>query len=202
MRCVKPAAFVDDVLQVEHIEVENQKEDIDLMVGEDIKKLLEECTVQEKMKFYANVRKFYVIACDYAKSKLPLSDEALLHSEVLDVNRKEESSFASVKFFVERFPCLLQGDPPCSVDVLEEEFCLYRIDHDFPDEIMECDRIDKQCYLIGQLKDSNGVLKYRNLAQVMKGVLSVPHSNTDCERVISLIVRIPLTLDQILGTRH
>lgn len=58
------------------------------MVGDDVKKLLEECTVHEKMKFNGNVRKFYVKACDYAKSKLPLSDKVLLHSEVLDVKRE------------------------------------------------------------------------------------------------------------------
>lgn len=74
-----------------------------------------------------------------------------------------------------------------SVDVLEEEFRLHQIDHDFPDEIMECDRTAKQWYLIGQLKDNNGVLKYRNLAQVMKGVLVIPHRNADCERVFSLV---------------
>ena len=127
------------------------------------------------------MRGFFTKACDYAKSKLPLSDEVLIHSEVIDINRKETASFASVKYFVDRFPCLLQGDPPCSLDILEEEFCSYQIDHDIPDEIKECDRADRQWYLIGQLKDDNGALKYSNLAQVMKGVLVIPHSNADCE---------------------
>ena len=186
LRFVKPVAITEDLLQVEYSRRENHQEDTELMVGEEVKKVLEECSGEDKAQLYVHVRGFFTKACDYAKSKLPLSDEVLIHSEVIDINRKETASFASVKYFVDRFPCLLQGDPPCSLDILEQEFCSYQIDHDIPDEIKECDRADRQWYLIGQLKDDNGALKYSNLAQVMKGVLVIPHSNADCERFFSL----------------
>ena len=159
LRFVKPVAIVDDLLQVEYSQRENQKEDTDLMVGEEAKKVLEECSGEERAQFYVHVRGFFTKACDYVNSKLPLSDDVHIHSEVMDFNRKETASFASVKYFVARFPCLLQGDPPCSIDIVEEEFCSYQIDHDIPDEIKECDRADRQWNLIGQLKDDHGALK-------------------------------------------
>jgi hypothetical protein len=37
------------------------------------------------------------------------------------------------------------------------------------------------------MKDGGGVSKYSNLACVMMGILSIPHSNAQCERVFSSV---------------
>ena len=48
LRFVKPVAITEDLLQVEYSRRENQKEDTELMVGEEVKKVLEECSGEEK----------------------------------------------------------------------------------------------------------------------------------------------------------
>ena len=41
--------------------------------------------------------------------------------------------------------------------------------------------------MIGQVQDTLGHYNYRHLARIMSGVLAIPHSNADCERVFSLV---------------
>ena len=69
------------------------------------------------------------------------------------------------------------------MDKLEQQFLAYQIATDIP----PAERIDIQWHLISQQKDSKDQLKFDALARVMSVILTIPHSNADCERVFSLV---------------
>ena len=49
------------------------------------------------------------------------------------------------------------------------------------------ERIDRLWGRVANIKDEDGNLKYCRLAGIMMGLLAVPHSNADSERVFSLV---------------
>jgi hypothetical protein len=49
--------------------------------------------------------------------------------------------------------------------------------------------MDMNWVMIGKMKDGGGVLKYSNLARVMLAILTIPHSNAQCERVFSTVTQ-------------
>jgi hypothetical protein len=72
------------------------------------------------------------------------------------------------------------------VDELENEFNLYQV-CDFPDSVVKCADMDVQWHLISKMKNAEGVLKFASLAKVMQGILTIPHSNAECERIFSIV---------------
>ena len=47
--------------------------------------------------------------------------------------------------------------------------------------------MDVQWMKIREIKDAVGVHCFKNLAKVMLGILSIPHSNAACERIFSCV---------------
>ena len=172
---------------IEHQERKNQKAREHLLIGRDTRsylKEMKECgmmTATERTEFYSGVRMYFVKAVDYLLLKFPLKDGLLSHAQVADVNERENASFESVEYFICRFPSLLgDSNEPDSkkVDQVEIEFQKYLVDS----EIDESDaRID--------VKWSKMERKYPLLSKVMLGILSIPHSNADSERVFSAVTR-------------
>ena len=196
LRFVKPAVVVSEPLTtVKFMDRKNQKSDEDLMTGKAAKDYLKascqstEETDQPSLSqtdisaFYSAVRSFYEKACDYILKTWPLHDELLQHAEVLDLHMRQHKKFASLKYFVERFPCLLRED---KMDQLEIEFAHYQVD-----PLCTVDtslRIDQQWDEIAKVHDpSTGGMKFTTLVNVMKGILVIPHSNASCERAFSLV---------------
>ena len=56
-----------------------------------------------------------------------------------------------------------------------------------PSEIVDEERVDVQWFKIGQIRNTDNVLKFPNLSSVMKGLCCLTHSNADTERVFSLV---------------
>jgi hypothetical protein len=50
-------------------------------------------------------------------------------------------------------------------------------------DIIEEDRIDKSWSMISQIKGFDGKPKFSELANLMLGILVIPHSNADSERI-------------------
>ena len=198
VRFVLPKAMIDiPLLEVKYSEKKNQKVDEDLVVGNKVKQYIATHTTgtaseaepqavildENDMKsFYLSIRLFYTTAADYVSQKLPLREELLQHAEVADVSVRIEKSFSDVNYFIKRFECLLPLPAESTFDdefnKLEEEFANFQV-ASLPSTIIQVERIDIQWKLLS--KD------YPYLANVMLGVLTIPHSNAACERIFSIV---------------
>ncbi|GBM73169.1 hypothetical protein AVEN_30054-1 [Araneus ventricosus] len=136
------------------------------------------------------------------KCKFPFESDIVLNAEVADINSIVDASFASVKVFA----CLLtlqRTNFDRAVDSLQNEFCAFQMD-DLPYETKEEKNIDIQWSKVGKLMGLDGKLKYEIISKVMIGILTIPHSNAECEWIFSLVTKIPTKFrsslsNQILG---
>lgn len=86
-------------------------------------------------------------------------------------------------YFLTRFPCLQPRG--CSKDTIIEEFNNYR-SHDAISQLQK-ETIDKTWVAISHVKDAAGVPLFSHLSKVMLGILIIPHSNSECERIFSCV---------------
>ena len=86
---------------------------------------------------------------------------------------------------IERFPALLKDKSDDQVDILQRQFQQYQVNK-IPEGILKTKRADTQWVLIGDLLDED-TKPYKELSEVMLGILSLFHSNADCERMFSQI---------------
>ncbi|XP_071507007.1 uncharacterized protein [Diadema antillarum] len=199
VRFLKPSSVSSVALvNVPFSDRNHQKNDEDLMIGNDAKLYIRE---QRRLKkstftlsesdiqgFFSAVRSYYVKACNYIFKTWPLDDELAKHAQVLDVKLHQEVGFDCVEFFIKKFPCLFSDGDSDIVDSLESEFAHYQADASIPTIATEIVRVDEQWHRISQLTDPcTGAKKYPNLSKVMKGILVIPHSNASCERAFSLV---------------
>ena len=116
----------------------------------------------------------------------PFNDELLLNAKIMDVAQSTEIKFSAVEYLVEWFNLLKKED----MGQLEQQFAEFQVNRSIDQHIDPESRIDTQWYKIGKIKDlTNKSCKYSLLAQVMKAVLSIFHSNADCERTFSLVTK-------------
>lgn len=189
---VKPSAIksATSIFKVDYHSKEKQKENCDLVIGSKTEELLCLLNDTEKDIFFDSVRKYFIKVCDYIIHKFPVNSDVLLHARVACLSSISDSSFKSVLFFTEKFPVLLninEKDKHSAIDELHSEFCSLQLED--ISTILNVERIDTQWGLVGQMKSSDGVLKYKNISSVMLGILTVPHSNSECERIFSMVTK-------------
>ena len=139
----------------------------------------------QRQMFFDSVREYFSKAASYIIENFPLQDELLGHAEVVDVSKRKESDFSSIRFFVNRFPCLLPTG--AKIMDLQMQFLRYQVDK-LPSGVVEADRIDVAWHLISQIKDlTTGLPMYGLLCRVMLAILVIPHSNADSERIFSCV---------------
>lgn len=175
------------VRDVKYNSLVNQKNDEDIVIGTSAVQLVTSLKPSQKVLFYNSVRKFFQLSCDYIVLKFPLENEILIHAEVADIKNIESASFTHVKFFVEKFPCMLVVKAGETVeeakDVLQGQFCALQVETDLPTNSSE--RMDVQWSTIGKIEGLYGCPKFDRLAFTMLSILVIPHSNAECERVFS-----------------
>lgn len=186
VRFVKPSAIKDDVFLTNYAERKNQKERDDLVVGSECRVYLAEMKSLEKMSssqrtdFFDGVRKYYTTALEYILEKFPTSDSLLENAEVVDIGKRKNMHFDKLRYFIERFPAMGVSTEGDGIDELEQEFLKYQVDTKDPDSNPD-GRMDTRWH---NLRD-----KYPKLASVALGILSIPHSNAESERVFSAVRR-------------
>jgi len=188
VRFVKPAAMVSNTVEEVNYKVPyNIKDNQDIVIGEDAQEFMrrkEEHHLRDKRieEFYTAVKLYYTTLVDYLKEKLPLKDQLLKHAEVADVNLRASTSSCSLRYFLEKYPCLLPA--ASSKDQVFEQFSLFQ-----SMDISTClkPRIDATWVAIGRLRDETGSFEYKELSEVMLGILTIPHSSAHCERVFSTV---------------
>ena len=120
------------------------------------------------------------------KTKFPFHSDVLKHAKVTDIKIRAVSGpdgaqTSDLEFFLERFPCLIPAG--VSKQTVLEKFAEYQSDNltqIISDPQFEETRNDVLWVSIGKLKDAVGVVLFQNLARVMLGILTIPHSNASC----------------------
>lgn len=192
MSCfVKPSAFNGkEVRYVDYKDKKNQKDDVDICVGNSTLDILESSVEGEDLiTFYSSVREYYVRACNYIISNFPLEHEVLKHAEVGDVSKRASATFSSIRFFIKKFKVLVlvEDGESCdrAIDMLECEFNSYCVE-DFPPDFLLQTSVE-QWFSMANFVDSLGKKKFRKLSYFMLGLLTIPHSNCECERIFSQV---------------
>ncbi|XP_064598600.1 uncharacterized protein LOC135464942 [Liolophura sinensis] len=167
-----------------------QKSREDIVIGQNARCYMEQCkeqglmTPKDRSLFFDSVRKYYATAATYITQKFPLNDPVLQNANVVNIQRRTEAKFSDLLYFVHRFPCIMPDD--ATEDDLQMEFLMYQVD---PLPSVDPDmRIDQSWHLLGQLKQLDTTQpKYKVLSHVMLGILVIPHSNADSERIFSTV---------------
>ena len=182
-RFLLPAAvYKKDVQKVEFKVKANQKDDQELMVGAEARKMLDH-PVEHHLRdsrikdFYTGVRKYFETVCSYLLEKLPFDDPVLQHAAVLNPETRLSSKVADLTYFLQRF-CVLVPEGESS-DSLSEQFCKYQLTD--VDKLM-ADRIDSTWSNIAAAHP-----EFKGLSQAMMGIMTIPHSSSACERFFSTV---------------
>lgn len=187
-RFVVPSAVKSNYpLDVDFYCRQNQKKDSELVIGEATVKLVTKLSAADQNQFYESVREYFVKICHYMRHKFPFSEEVLVHSSVANLDTISEASFESVRFFINRFPGFVKvldvNDKESLIDDLQIQFCALQIE-----EIPECIKVEEKMD-VKWAKLANANEKYAKLCKFMLGLLCIPHSNAQCERIFSLVTK-------------
>ena len=188
---VQAIKSVTDLTALDYKNSQNHKDDSELVIGNETRQVFMELEPVERKQFYSVVKQYYIKACDYIVAKFPLKSDILLHAEVADINLRMDAKFSSVRFFINKFPCMLlvteeSESLNAATDVLESQFLAYQL-ADIPTSVLQEDSADKQWAIMSKQKGPCGQLAYDKLSRVMLGILTIPHSNAECERVFSQV---------------
>ncbi|GFS19858.1 retrovirus-related Pol polyprotein from type-1 retrotransposable element R2 [Elysia marginata] len=186
---VKPTSIVSskDLYAIEHDKRKNQKDREELSIGEKTRAYLESSkghglSNTAITNFYEDVRAFYSKSLTYMFSKLPMQKEELRKANVLNVAQRARSKYEDIRFWLNRFPCLSRN---IDIDKLQTEFAKFQVDALTGLDLEE--RVDKLWGKIAMIRCADSDPKYARLSSVMLGLLAIPHSNADAERVFSLV---------------
>ncbi|KAH8026304.1 hypothetical protein HPB51_019454 [Rhipicephalus microplus] len=191
-RFVRPALLKqhNDICLIDYHSRNVQKDDQDLVIGHQAKCVVEKLKPSDKKEFFEAVGRYMVAACDYMRPEFAFRNEALINARVVDIEAMDNMSFKNALFFVERFPALLPQNEretrDQAINALEMESVKMQ-SFKIPTSVLEEERADVQWRKISPLKGEDGLMKFSRLAQVMLGILSVPHSNSECERQFSIV---------------
>lgn len=126
---------------------------------------------------------------------LPLKHEVLRHASFCNFELRMEAEISSIEFFIERYPVFFES---LNLDDLHDEFVLYKTSPDLTPEIVKLATVTEtmgQDFLrmdiiwdhLSKVKDASGNFKLPIISRVAKLVLTIPHTNSDAERVFSII---------------
>ena len=181
-RFVKPVAVKEKKVQDVEFHLRYNQDNKDLLIGDAARQFLEE-RIKHNLRdsriqdFYEAVRKYVEAVCSYLLKKLPFGDLLLKHAAIVDPAEQLTADVSDLTYFVNRFPCLLPSG--AQTDHVAEQFAEYQI-LDLTGYIKE--RVDATCIAIS-LKEPS----LKQLAHVMLGICTIPHSSAACERVFSCV---------------
>jgi hypothetical protein len=114
------------------------------------------------------------------QQKFPFNDELLKCAKVAQIKHRQLASFNHLQYFATRYPQLVED-----VDALQCEFMAYRVDPEINSITGETE--DEKWGNIFKMTNFNGSPKYPKLARVVLSLMSIFHSNADCERLFSQV---------------
>ena len=188
IRFVKPDLLTSDanLADVEFIDRTNQVSNEELMIGAAARKLAKKLNSKQLEVFFGDVRSFFEQSTLYITKNMKVKDELLINASVADISLRASRKLSQPQYFLDRFPILSAG---ADADDIEEEFLLYKVDSDINSDVISLNRAEDAWYAVAKLCDGNGSTKYKHLPNVMLGLLSIFHSNAECERLFSLVTK-------------
>ena len=131
------------------------------------------------------MRDYFIAVVLYLKKNLPFNDEILQHAEVADISKRMEKDFRDLRYFIHNFPCLNKS--PEEVDEINMQFLAYQT-AELPVNILDKKRrIDERWAELGEITNGEGKKLYDQLSKLMLVIVSIPHSNAECERLFSMV---------------
>ena len=130
-------------------------------------------------EFFCTVRNYFQAVLDYLLDKLPFQDPILKSAVVVDPKEKLEARSSQLEIFMIKFPALIPEGS--SLDAVLEQFSAYQITNT-EDCYQEGDHVDRFWTEVARKHPT-----LQDLAEVMKGVLTIPHSSAACERIFSMV---------------
>ena len=131
--------------------------------------------------FLERCRDFFVTAAMEIRQRFPLDDPVIKSLKILDPSFSH-TEFPSLVSVAVRFPNLIAAS---QLQQLDNEWRLLAYSN-LPFQIEELP-IDQFWGRLSTVTDGAGAPKFAILATLMKGLLSLPHSNADTERVFSAV---------------
>lgn len=191
LKFVQPSAIKNcALLEIKYHFIENQRLDTDLLIGSATSQIVSSLKEADKKVFYSSVRKYFMASCDYVIHKFPLKNEVLKKAGVANLENIESSSFSDVSFFVERFPFILpmyeNESRDQALDELQSQFSVLQVE-DIYSIVKADDSIVEKWVKVSCILDACGKRKFDRVFSVMQSILTLPHSNAECERVFSLV---------------
>lgn len=187
----------DSVLDVDYTDPALQLSNRQLRLGLATRQFIQSEDIEGTPKinnFYQEVREFFITALTYIRDKFPHNDKVVNNAIVLDVTKRTTVDITNISALLERFPGLLEKDELTS---LENEFLEYQLldDNELPDTtIIMADgtfvnrRVDEVWFEIVNMKNLvTGRQRFPVLGKFIAGLLVIPHSNADCERLFSMV---------------
>ena len=140
---------------------------------------------------YRAVRSFYVASLQKMLKKFPFGDLILKDLDVINPDRFCVCSFSTLDSLAKRFP-QLGLDDSSSLNLLREEYMNFSLsDHPsvstYTSATGEKPRSGAFRCEVGNIKTIDGKPRFPNLAKLMAGLLSIPASNADSERGLSIL---------------
>ncbi|CAF3425785.1 unnamed protein product [Rotaria sp. Silwood2] len=171
----------------------NQKNNIDIDIGESTRTCINNLSVNEKVTFFQDVRQIYCTMTKELIKSLPINNDFLRHVQCLQpLARKEQSSRTSIMYLARDLPHLLTNE---EVDQVGAEWRVYEM-ADIPEDwikkstnslndVVEYVPIAKYWYHVFSIRTTIGTPQYVTLTKLVKCLLSLSHGNSDVERGFS-----------------
>lgn len=133
------------------------------------------------MKFFLErCRDFFATASSEIRKRFPIDNPTVKLLKVIDP-KVSHIEFPSIAPLASRFPNLV---PTCQLQQLDNEWRLLGCSVVPLDGTLS---IDQYWGNLSEVKNGSGQLTFPTLSAFMKGLLSLPHSNADTERVFSAV---------------
>ena len=138
----------------------------------------------EGIKFKDEAIAFYIKALQYIKSKFPLKDPVLKTARFMDPTNKLSVSFAEVENLIQYFPDVISGSE--QINVLFSQYTDYQTAHDLPIDSEQ--RIDTFWFKLSLMRNpANEQKRFNELCNLAMYLLLIPHSNSFCESLFSMV---------------
>ena len=198
LRFMKANVVVDkkgkDLFSIDVKKTDNHLSHKDIDVGHVVRQKLHLLKSDNQKKIVMDMRSlsFYITACEYLQSHLPLDNTLLQHLSCLHPRiREARASERRIKSVAKHLPSV-DNDHEV-MNRLADEWKMYIV-QDIPEdwfvkevtpETTVYHRVDHCWTKVLETKDAQGRAKYNSLSKVVKMALCLPHENADVERSLS-----------------
>jgi hypothetical protein len=106
------------LLELDYHTIWNQKDDCNLVIGSSTINVVDSLK-QEKSIFFFGEELCY---CSMVH-KFPFKHDVLIHADISSISK---ASFFSIRFFVNEFPGIFNGNVNVEMDILQSQFCTFQ----------------------------------------------------------------------------